>query len=274
MIVTGLSGAGKSSALSYLEDMGYEAIDNLPLPMLPDLLDLKKARKKSIAVGVDSRTLGFKASKLLSEAKKVGAQVVFLTSNKRVLQQRFSKTRRRHPLTSSEISLQQAIAQEMDDFAPLYDKSDVVLDTSKLTPVELGQMLANNFAIDTKPKEPQYSVMSFSYAYGVPAHADYVFDVRFLKNPFYDPSLRNKDGRDKNVQKYIEQDQHVVDFISHVKQLLEPLLPRFVEEGKNYVTIAFGCTGGMHRSVYLAETIGKWMKKQVGDVTIHHRERD
>ncbi len=278
VVVTGMSGAGKSQALKFLEDLGYEAVDNLPLTLLAPLLRAPGQKRRPIAIGIDIRTRDFGAEAMLAELdrlagdKTVDLKLVFLDCDDDVLARRFTETRRLHPL-AAERPLTDGIALERQLVAPLRGRADVVFDTTTLRPAELKGTLSRNFGLDRVMPLVLF-VMSFSYRHGLPREADLVFDARFLSNPHYDPALRPLTGRDPKVAAYVEADPAFAPFFSGLTGMIEPLLPRFVAEGRSYLTIAIGCTGGRHRSVALAEKLADWLGQHGQKVELRHRDLD
>ena len=284
VLVTGLSGAGRTSTLKVLEDEGFEAVDNLPLALLPMLLapvrpedaadpDRMAAR---VAVGVDLRTRGFDLRLLLEQLAALRARadldlrVVYLDCDDSVLIRRFTETRRRHPLATDR-PVADGIRIEREIMMPLRETADVVIDTSALTLASFRQTLAGALAI-TGGRRMTVTVLSFAFRGGLPREADLVFDVRFLDNPHYRQDLRPRDGRDPEVAAYVEADPDFAPFLAGLKGLLAPLLPRYEREGKSYLTIAVGCTGGKHRSVVTAERLAGWLKSLGTPVTLRHRD--
>jgi UPF0042 nucleotide-binding protein len=276
VIVTGLSGAGKTSALKVLEDLGYEAVDNLPVRLLTSLVRPGEGLTRPLAVGVDIRTRDFGVDPVLAEIDKLMAErgldvrVLFLDCDDEVLRRRFTETRRLHPLATDR-PLIDGIRHERALVSPLKRRADVVFDTSNLGPGEFKRVLAGHFGLETD-KGLVVFVTSFAYRNGLPREADLVFDVRFLANPHYVPELRPLTGRDAGVAAYVAADPDFPAFYQSMTNLLAPLLPRFKAEGKSYLTIAVGCTGGRHRSVFLAERLAAWLKDQGARVELRHRE--
>jgi len=277
VLITGLSGAGRATALKALEDLGYEAVDNLPLSLLPDLLRSDaRAGSRPLALGLDVRTRDFSPNAFLAELAQLRAQddlvceLVFLDCDGTTLLRRYTETRRRHPL-AMERPVQDGIAEERRILAPLRAAADQVIDTSQLGPHDLKRLLSTRFALDGAPGM-RMAVLSFSYRNGLPREADIVFDARFLANPHYVASLQPLSGRDLAVQEYVQADPAFAAFLNGIKSLLGPLLPRYEKEGKSYLTVALGCTGGRHRSVFLAETLAAWLKELGGNVTLAHRD--
>ncbi|MGN0905263.1 MAG: RNase adapter RapZ [Alphaproteobacteria bacterium] len=279
VIVTGMSGAGKTTALKVLEDLGYEVIDNLPLALLPSLAQETDPNRPPLAVGVDARTRGFDGERLsafcdaLLREDGVSGRIVFLDCDDGKLLRRFTETRRSHPLAKNK-SVSEGLAQERRLMEPLRSKADFVIDTTDLKPADLRHYIEKHFA-PGRSGGMVVSVMSFSFRQGLPGDADLVFDVRFLRNPFYEPALRPLTGRDGPIADYVAADPEFDGFFERLTGFIEPLLPRFAREGKSYLTIAVGCTGGRHRSVFTAERLYAWLlAKKEYTVTLTHRELD
>tara|TARA_B100000029_G_scaffold12371_1_gene13091 strand:- start:688 stop:1677 length:990 start_codon:yes stop_codon:yes gene_type:complete len=281
VLVTGMSGAGKSTALKVLEDLGYEAIDNLPLYLLSRLLapkddGLSAARLDAVAVDVDIRTRDFGATAFLSEIQPLAARddlalkVLFLDCDDNVLRRRYTETRRRHPLASDR-PVTDGIAHERQLMSKLRDNADLVIDSSHLAIPEFRQLMTQHFALDSGP-EMAVTVTSFSYRRGLPREADLVFDVRFLANPHYVEDLRAHSGMDDDVAAYIEKDPAFGPFFESLSSMLVILLPHYAREGKSYLTVAIGCTGGRHRSVYVAERLTGELGDHGHAVSVHHRD--
>ena len=277
LVVTGMSGAGRSTALKALEDLGYEAVDNLPLSLVPGLMN-HRPRLAPLALGADVRTRDFGVSELAETIDRLeregGARplLVFLDCEDDQLVQRFTETRRRHPLAADRPVID-GILLERRYLWPLRERADLVIDTGPLSPSELKRVLHEHFALDRSPGVA-LSVLSFSYRHGLPRDADVVLDARFLRNPHYVPALKAKTGLDPEVGRYIAEDEDFAAFFQQFTNLVGGLLPRFEREGKSYLTIAVGCTGGRHRSVYLAERLSAWLREQGRTVTLRHRELD
>jgi UPF0042 nucleotide-binding protein len=277
VLVTGLSGAGRSSALAILEDEGFEAVDNLPLSLLPALMALDPdERPDRIAVGVDLRTRDFDSSFFftqldqLSQDPKITLRVVFLDCDTDVLIRRFTETRRRHPLATDR-PVADGIRLERAYMLPIRGRADVVIDTSELALGIFRQILLDELAFDQRNRMT-VTVVSFGFRKGLPREADLVFDVRFLANPHYVAELRPKTGLDADVAAYVAADPEFEGFFGRMVGLIEPLLPRYEAEGKSYLTIALGCTGGKHRSVHTADRLASWLKSQGTPVTLRHRD--
>jgi UPF0042 nucleotide-binding protein len=276
LVVTGMSGAGRSTALKAFEDMGYEAVDNLPLSLLPNLLNAPSP--PPLAIGVDVRTRDFGVNALPATLDSLVAEhdldlkVVFLDCEDDRLVRRYTETRRRHPLAGDRPVLD-GIHLERLRVSPLRDRADLVIDTTSLNPGDLKRLLLGHFGLGAAPGITIF-VTSFSYRHGLPRDADLVFDVRFLRNPHYVAALRPLTGRDAPIGAFIEADADFAPFFDRLCLLLAPLLPRYEREGKSYLTIAIGCTGGRHRSVYLAERLAAWLSEQGRTVGVSHRDLD
>lgn len=277
ILVTGPSGAGRSTAINVLEDLGFEAIDNLPLTLLPRLLENGGAGRP-LALGIDARNRDFSTNGFLdllddlSLTEATPFEVLFLDCRAEVLLRRFSETRRRHPLAPAETP-EIGIQREFELLAPIRDRTDFLIDTSDLSPHDLRAEVERWFA----PKEGRQlaiSVHSFSYKRGVPRGIDMIFDCRFLRNPYWQEDLRLLDGRSPAVAQYVSEDVRYEDFISKVQDLSEMLLPAYVEEGKTHFSIGFGCTGGQHRSVAVAENLSSALAQGGWQVSTRHREME
>lgn len=277
VLVTGLSGAGKASILRTLEDLGFETVDNPPLPILEELVG---DGTSPIAIGVDARSRGFDAEEVRHAIERLRLRedlqvtLAFATAEEAVLLRRFSETRRRHPLApggpmGSRVAL--GIAQEAAMLAPLRDAADLVVDTSDLPLPELRRLIERRFP-PAGAAGLDITVVSFAYPKGLPREAELVFDMRFLRNPHYDPVLRPQTGRDAPVAAFVEADPDFAPFWARMTGLLDLLLPRYVAEGKKYLTIAFGCTGGKHRSVLVAERLAAHLAAGGWRCDVIHRE--
>ncbi len=277
ILVTGLSGAGRSSALKILEDLGYEAIDNLPLRLLPQALDQDGAGGKPLAVGMDIRGRDFAVDPLLRQLAelsgdpRVSARLLFIDCEDEVLRRRFTETRRRHPL-AEERPLADGIAAERRLMRPLLARADLTIDSSELSVADLRRQLSGHFGLHARGKL-SVLIASFSFRKGLPREADLVFDVRFLANPHYREELRALTGLAPEVARYVEADEGFQGFFDALTGLLQPLLPRYAAEGKSYLTIAIGCTGGQHRSVVVAERLAAWLRA-AGVETLDTSHRD
>ena len=280
ILITGLSGAGRGTALRALEDAGYVAVDNLPLAMVDALLrssgDMEDAAYP-IAVGIDVRTRGFDVARVLAQVRALRdradleARLLFLDCDNDVLLRRYTETRRSHPLAQDRPVLD-GIIDERRMLRTLRDHADVTIDTSQLGPHELKQVLLGHFGREGVGL--RLSVMSFSYRRGLPREADLVFDARFLRNPYWDSKLRGLTGRDPAVRRYVARDPDYQRFFAGVLGLLASLLPRFESEGKSYLTVAVGCTGGRHRSVVVAEQLADRIRRLGRPLALTHRDID
>jgi UPF0042 nucleotide-binding protein len=259
VVVTGLSGGGKASILHALEDAGYDAVDNPPIGLFEDLAN---HADRDIAIGIDARSRGFDAELVLSTLAMLRRnpaltpELVFAWADEATLLRRYTETRRRHPMAPRD-PVAKGIRIEQEMTARLREAADLVIDTSELPLARLRQLIESRFGAggDKNDRHMLLSLVSFSYAKGLPREADLVFDARFLRNPHYDPILRPRTGLDPEVGAYIRADQDCATYLTRIIDLVDLVVPRFVLEGKKYATIAIGCTGGRHRSVYLTERL-------------------
>ncbi len=277
VLVTGPSGAGRGTAINVLEDLGFEAIDNLPLSLLPRLLD-GRAPEKPLALGIDVRNRDFSTQTLIEVIER-GAfvapgvmQVLYLDCRPEILLRRFSETRRRHPLARAS-SPELGIAREIDLLGPIRDRSDVLVDTSEMSPHDLRAELARWFAPEGVARMT-VAVQSFSYGRGLPRGLDLVFDCRFLRNPHWVGPLRALDGRSAEVRAHVEDDPRFAAFFERLCALLDLVLPAHEAEGKACLAIGFGCTGGRHRSVAMVEMLTARLAEQGWPVSVRHREME
>ncbi len=282
VLVTGQSGAGRSTALRALEDLGYVAVDNVPLPLLGELMRSTSGSLGKMAVplafAVDTRTYGFDVQELMSRLDElrrredIAPRLLYLGCDTETLRRRYTETRRPHPMAPDR-PVVDGIIEERKMIAHLADSADVVIDTSVLTPHQFRQILTGHFTLGLTAGM-RIAVMSFSFRRGLPREADLVFDARFLRNPHYDPALKPLTGRDPAVTTFVESDPDYRPFVDRLEGLIGPLLPRFDAEGKSYLTIAVGCTGGRHRSVAVAERLAGWLRGTGRSVTLSHRDVD
>ncbi len=280
LLVTGMSGAGKSTALNALEDLGWEVVENLPLSLLERLLSTETAEgappTRPLALGIDTRTRGFDGHKIINrlrvlrETKGQNIATLFMDCSGQELERRYSETRRRHPLALDRPA-GDGIARERELLSSLRRWADHVVDSTALTSNDLRQEIRARFA-DPHSAEPTLTVLSFGFARGLPRNADLVFDMRFLRNPHWDAALRPLTGLDKAVGAYIECDPAYEASVAQIFQLLLLLLPRYRAEGKAYITVAFGCTGGRHRSVFVADCIARELRRAQISPTVAHRD--
>jgi UPF0042 nucleotide-binding protein len=279
LLVTGMSGAGKSTALKALEDSGFEVVDNLPLSLLRRLLAVHEAGPRSgderpLAVGIDTRTRAFDAESVVARIKelrgsKVGVRVLFIDCAGGELVKRFSETRRRHPLAQDRPAAD-GIAREREVLAPLRRWADIVIDTTDFSVHDLRRTVIDKFA--ARSDGLTLTVMSFGYARGIPRDADIVFDMRFLANPHWQDHLRLLTGRDPAVGEYVASDPAFADAFDRISGLTVSLIPSYRREGKSYLTIAVGCTGGRHRSVYVAERLAEALRAAGHSLNVVHRD--
>jgi len=276
VILSGMSGAGISTALRAFEDLGYEAVDNLRLSLIPALVDDADISERNLAIAVDVRNSNFTVegvlhvSSSLSVRTDMQAELLFLDSSDEKLQQRYTETRRRHPLAIDR-PVTDGILAERELLRALKEKADRVIDTSDISVHDLRRIIGGNYRFDCALGLTIF-VTSFSYRHGVPRESDLVFDARFLINPHWEPALRMLSGQDKDVAEYIKRDQDYHSFIQNLVGLILPLLPRYQREGKSYLTIAVGCTGGRHRSVTVAEDLADMLAVHGYIVGIGHRD--
>lgn len=275
VLVTGPSGAGRTTAIRGFEDMGFEAIDNIPLSLVPRLLD-GPPLGRPIALGLDVRTRDFSVDGLLDLLNTLRAhdrikpELIYLDCTDDKLLRRFSETRRRHPMAPAESPID-GIRREASLLRPVRDHADTLIDTSDMSPHDLRAELARWFG-QADESRLAVTLQSFSYKRGVPRGADMVFDVRFLQNPYWEASLRGLDGRAPQVAAYVASDPRFGAFFDHILSLGQLLLPAYAEEGKSHLSIAFGCTGGQHRSVAMTEKLAAALAAEGWRVSIRHRE--
>jgi len=280
ILVTGLSGAGRTTCLKTLEDHGFEAVDNMPLSLMPALLapftsDHGTNPAHRIAIGIDTRTRDFNAETLLDnlaglKTEAVSIFVIFLDCDTDILIRRFTETRRRHPLAKDR-PVADGIRIEQQMLAALKMRADLVIDTSSLSLPGFRQFLEGVLNM-AQTSAPTVMVTSFGFRNGLPREADMVFDVRFLTNPHYNSDLRSLDGLDQRVAAFVCKDAGFSVFFDNLTNYLAPLIPRFAAEGKSYLTIAIGCTGGRHRSVFVADKLAHWLRNTGHPVTLRHRD--
>ncbi len=274
VIITGTSGSGKLTALKAFEDLGYYAVDNLPIALLPKFADLTHESKKRAAVAIDIREGEAlkQFPKTYEELKKrLFSTLVFLDADDDILRRRFSETRRPHPL-GGEATVLASIGNERQQLAPIRVLADLCIDTSKLNVHELRAVISGKFHDQKDATKIVIYVNSFGFRHGVPADSDLVFDVRFLPNPNYIPEFKHLSGKHPSVARYIRSFPQTGEFINRISDLLIYLLPHYIREGKSYLTISFGCTGGHHRSVFIANEINKRLKKAGFSVRESHRD--
>ena len=272
VIISGRSGSGKSTALNVLEDAGFNCIDNFPVGLLPALVHTALRdpgqRGSRMAVSIDARN---SATDLIVESVPEVVEVIYLDALGPTLVKRFSETRRRHPLTNEVTDLRQAIEAEHELLAGIADLADLVIDTTQLSTATLADLINVRIA-EKSTRGLSLLFRSFGFKYGIPVDGDLVFDIRCLPNPHYVPELRRLTGRDPAVVAYLEADVDVLAMYSDIRRYLETWLPKFEQNNRIYMTVAIGCTGGQHRSVYMAEKLGSHFKKSIPNVLVRHRE--
>jgi RNase adapter protein RapZ len=276
VVITGLSGSGKGSVLKALEDLGYYSVDNLPVDLIPKFAELTQQSPtiRGAALVVDIREgEGFKRFPEMLEKirKKVNARLVFMEADDEVIRRRFSETRRPHPL-GRERSISKSIHFERSQLAAIRTKADLIVNTSKFTVHELREFIGERFSGDGSQSNIMVYVTSFGYRNGLPADSDLVFDVRFLPNPHFVPEFRKLTGKHPKVAKYVRQFPQTKEFLNRTTDMLKFLLPHYIKEGKSYLTVAFGCTGGQHRSVFIAEEMKKRLVEAGYRVKTAHRD--
>ena len=276
LIITGLSGSGKTVVSRFLEDLGYYCIDNLPSKLIPNLVELwtrKEFEIEKVALVVDIREAGF--SKKFPEVlkvirKKISPRVIFLEASDEALVKRFSESRRPHPLARKR-SVMESVQLERKRLAEIKSLADEVIDTTSTNLSQIREHITRTF-FKKKDRKMQIMVVSFGYKYGIPLDSDLVFDTRFLPNPFYIDELRNKTGKSPKVREFVLKEEEAKKFLSRLYSFVDFLIPRFIEEGKSNLTISTGCTGGKHRSVILAEKLRDHLKNKNYNVRIYHRD--
>jgi UPF0042 nucleotide-binding protein len=276
VVLTGFSGSGKGTALRAFEDLGYYSVDNLPVGLIPKFAELVHSSHdvRHAALVVDVREggeLGKLPALLKSLRHTIPVRLVFLETDDRTLMRRYSETRRPHPL-GTELSVSESIQSERERLQPIREAADLVIDTSGLNVHELREIIGEKFSGERDESNLRVEVTSFGYRHGIPMDSDLVFDVRFLPNPHYMPEFRNKTGRHAGVAGYIRSFPQTTEFVNRISDLLIYLIPHYVQEGKSYLTISFGCTGGHHRSVMIASEIARRLAKAGYKVKETHRD--
>ena len=281
VIISGLSGSGKSVALNLLEDLGFYCIDNIPVDLLftfvKDILLDQGAGYGNVAVGLDARNRGDNIKRLpmlihdLRREENLSCDLIFLQAKNETLLSRFNETRRKHPLSNDDLSLPEAIDKERELLGPMINSADLLVDTTSKTIYDLRELIQNRV---TERTEGKLSILleSFGYKHGLPSDADFVFDVRCLPNPYWEPKLRNLNGTEKPVQKFLESQAQVHEMVDDIVLFLEHWIPRYQTFQRSYLTVAVGCTGGQHRSVFIAERVASRLEKSHGAIKIHHHE--
>ena len=280
LLITGVSGAGKTTVLKTLEDLGWETVDNFPIKLAPQLLKIPASGSEDgpntpLALGFDSRTRGFDAGALIEQIKALQTQpnleimTLFLDCAGVEIERRYAETRRRHPMAQDRPAMD-GVAIDRNLMEPFRRWAETVVDTSKLSAYDLQQVIRERFTSEKTPHST-ITVTSFGFSRGVPHNADLVFDLRFLRNPHWDSALRPMTGMDASVAEYVAADPKYDEAMQKIWDLLRFLLPLYDAQGKAYINIAFGCTGGRHRSVHVAETFGNWLREDGFALTVSHR---
>jgi UPF0042 nucleotide-binding protein len=279
VIITGQSGSGKTLAANCFEDLGYFCVDNLPVSLIPPFCELVQRGGEQIrraALVIDAREGSFLNSfpEIFHglRARQILVELLFFECDDAVLKRRFSESRRPHPLSVPQGTLEQAIDNERVALGPLREIADRIINTSRFTSHELRAFLKNAYAGKQQADVPNVNVISFGFKYGVPAEADLMFDVRFLPNPYFDDQLRPLDGRTKRVQAFLDRHEQTGEFFERLKDFVSYLVPLYGAEGKTYLTVAIGCTGGKHRSVALAERLARFLEHREVPASVHHRD--
>ena len=277
LVITGMSGAGKTQAMKCLEDMGYYAIDNLPASLLPNVIELapvagKKLSKIAIVMDIRGGTDFAELLSSLEGLESIPYTIVFLNASDEVLLRRFSETRRIHPLESKGLGVSGLIEEERRLLDPLRERDDVVIDTGGMNVYELRETLRSIVPVLDDARSTKISLTSFGYKYGHPLDADIIFDVRFMPNPYWVAELRDRKGTDKRVKDFLLQREDVQEFVTQFMQLIEFILPGYNRERRPYLSIGIGCTGGRHRSVVVTNELAKRFKKAGRPVSVTHRD--
>ncbi|MCC2604857.1 RNase adapter RapZ [Planctobacterium marinum] len=277
IVISGRSGSGKSVVLRALEDLGYYCVDNLPVSMLPTLTHAVVSEYDQIAVSIDVRNLPKDPEQLTENLdflpNKTDLTIIYLDASDDILVKRYSETRRLHPLSKNNISLADAIVKERELLVPIYERADLHIDTDKLSIHQLAELVRERI-LGKKSSRLVLVFESFGFKNGIPKDADYVFDVRFLPNPHWIPELKPYSGKDAPVAQYLTAQPIVVKVIGQFQNLIETWLPHLERNNRSYVTVAIGCTGGQHRSVFIAETLANYFSVAHPDVQIRHRDLD
>lgn len=280
VIITGLSGSGKSVALRALEDLGFFCVDNLPVTLMESFISIVTANSHNtkVGIGIDIREKEFLpefGSVLKTLRENYAVEIVFLDAEKEALTRRFRETRRPHPLASEDMRFEDAIETEIRMLLPLKKEADRVIDTSSFTPHQLRHMIASLFKTSPSEAALTLNLISFGYKFGIPQNIDLLLDVRFIPNPYFVSALRDLRGTDKEVRSFVLEQPSTSEFIDRTAALLDFLIPQYVREGKAYLTIGFGCTGGKHRSPVIVEKIADHIKKKHGiEATVVHRDME
>jgi UPF0042 nucleotide-binding protein len=280
IIITGLSGSGKSTAIDALEDAGYFCVDNMPVLLLPKFLELRAgsaSEVQKLALGMDLRQREFveRYREVFDQlqVEDYHLEVLFLEASEEVLLKRYSQTRRQHPISEG-TNLLESIRSEKEQLKGLKETADRIIDSSNLTVHQLKKLIVQYACRSIEAERMRIAILSFGFKYGVPLEADLLIDVRFIPNPYFIPELKKLDGKDQRVQQFVKKWPETQEFLSKYLSLLEYLIPLYEKEGKSYLTIAVGCTGGQHRSVTISEEIFAHLKRPNRDVSLAHRDID
>ncbi len=278
VIISGRSGSGKSTALNVLEDLGYYCIDNLPVGLLPTLIEqqLNNELESGMAVSIDARNIPTDLANFSDivnnlDTSQFQLEIIYLDADPDTLLTRFSATRRKHPLTGPDVPLMEAINQEGDVLLHIADMADLTVDTTHLSMHQLRSMIKNR-VVQKRGNEMSLLFESFGFKHGIPKNSDLVFDVRCLPNPYWDPQLRQYTGQDMPVVNFLESESSVQDMFTHIDDFLKRWLPEFQDNNRTYMTVSIGCTGGQHRSVYMSERLFEHYENQYNNVQLRHRE--
>jgi len=276
IILSGRSGSGKTLALHMLEDLGFYCIDNLPLTMLTELPSYLSGDHEKVAVSIDARNMPADLEHFTEIFTKLNKQlgyseIIYLDANENTLLKRFSETRRKHPLAKGNTSLREAIRAEYDLLTPIANLADLTIDTTPLTIPELHHLIRERVA-HHEGSRLQVLLQSFGFKYGLPPDADFVFDIRCLKNPYWEPQLRPLNGLNQEIKGYLDKQGDVQLMLKDIHQFLKHWIPQFEADNRSYITIAVGCTGGKHRSVYLVESLAKKLAAMTDNLQVRHRE--
>lgn len=278
VIISGRSGSGKSTALNVLEDLGYYCIDNLPVGLLPTLIEqqLNNELESGMAVSIDARNIPTDLANFSDivnnlDTSQFQLEIIYLDADPDTLLTRFSATRRKHPLTGPDVPLMEAINQEGDVLLHIADMADLTVDTTHLSMHQLRSMIKNR-VVKKRGNEMSLLFESFGFKHGIPKNSDLVFDVRCLPNPYWDPQLRQYTGQDMPVVNFLESESSVQDMFTHIDDFLKRWLPEFQDNNRTYMTVSIGCTGGQHRSVYMSERLFEHYENQYNNVQLRHRE--
>lgn len=281
LLITGMAGSGRTTVLKHLEDLGYEAVDNLPLDLLGPLMTLK-SDNLDVVVAIDTRSRGFDAEAMVAEIEKLRGQpdlrvdLIYVDADNVAIGQRYSETRRRHPVAPDR-PVMDGIREERRMLEPLRSASDHIFDTSNLTANDLKRLISETFTRE-RASNLTLVLQSFGFKNGLPREADMVFDMRFLKNPYYDPALRIQTGLDQAVADYVSADDRFQVMLDKIDDMLQFMLPAWRQENRSYATIAIGCTGGQHRSVFTTASLAKraqsWADQESFTLVVRHRDKD